>query len=580
MEIVKKGPEGYRPMPAQKRAPPPHLAQNDADAWPTEFNLYNCDIATYVSTNLLNRVTFAEAMKDKGPVVWPETFPSSKGKQPNQQGFRAIKKLHSSSFTETQKFINNTDLFPYFEFGWNGRLFCHFPFATGTASLPPCNNGKYTLYDMKGWDVVIDAPYTEEDLERGDPAYEYVRDNVNDSDKFDFYQVLLKLAEEGRWSNLARTSGLPSGAPRDEFFSLLKEWIANHLKTPAAMFIWNLSTGLHPARPFVPTSRNMRLGINYAQDWALEASANAMIFQENCGGNPPTDKSTGDPYTSLDGFVQVGMELFWFRYLLSSDTNLLYAINKATNLEAVWIEIKPNDRYQRKYIQGYNPNHGTSYYDWDPYFNNPRFRWSKTSTATDWCGIGDHVAETDMTMTCTTNNYISFDTGSKYSNWIKIEGESEISVNLTKWFAGFNTTDDTFSVKASWNFTMSMNSMLDGKLGWDLSKFESKVDPTGPIDADSVRDMQNVMENMAADIQLFYSDLSDSLKDAQQLMLPPGKRFLYKDPVFYYSGYLQVKLDYDDNMILAEETGAEEGKKGDDTEEDKGEEEEDKLTIG
>ncbi|KAM3074923.1 hypothetical protein ACMFMG_008329 [Clarireedia jacksonii] len=576
MEVLKKGPEGYRPMPAQKRTPPPHVANDKADVWPTEFDLYDCDIATYVSTNLLNRVTFMEAREDKGPVVWPEAFPSSKGKQPNQQGFRATKKLKSSPSPKTQKFINNTDLFPYFEFGWNGRLFCHFPFATGTASLPPYNNCKYTLYDMKGWNVVIDAPYTEEDLKRGDPAYDYVSDNVNDSDKFDFYQVLLKLAANQETSNISHTPNLPSGSPRDEFFSLLKQWIGNHLQTPTAMFTWNLSTGPNPARPFVPTSRHMRLAVNYAQDWALEASANAVIFQENCGGNPPTDRSTGEPYTSLDGFVQVGMELFWFRYLLSSNTNLLYTINKATNLEAVWIEIKPNDSYQRKYVQGYNPDHGTSYYDWAPYFNNPKFRWSKTSTATDWSGIGDHIDETDMTMTCTTNNYISFDTDSDKSNWIKIVGESEISINLTKWLFGAKTTDDTFSVNASWNFTMSMNSMLDGKLGWDLSEFESEVTPTGPIDADSVRDMQNVMEKMTGDMQSFYNDLSNSLKDAQQLILPPGKRFLYKDPVFYYTGYLQIKLDYDGNMLLAdEEASAKEVEEGKDLEKNEGENKED-----
>jgi hypothetical protein len=120
--------------------------------------------------------------------------------------------------------------------------------------------------------------------------------------------------------------------------------------------------------------------------------------------------------------------------------------------------------------------------------------------------------------------------------------------------------------------------MLEGKLGWDLSDFESKVTPSGPIDADSVRDMQNVMEEMTADMESFYNDLSDSLKDAQQLILPPGKRFTYKDPVFYYSGYLQVKLDYDDNMVLAveeEEAGAGEAEKGEEAEENGGEEEDD-----
>jgi hypothetical protein len=49
MEIVKKGPEGYRPMPAQKRTPPPHLARKGAHAWPTDFDLYDCDIVRFVT---------------------------------------------------------------------------------------------------------------------------------------------------------------------------------------------------------------------------------------------------------------------------------------------------------------------------------------------------------------------------------------------------------------------------------------------------------------------------------------------------------------------------------------------------
>lgn len=79
-------------------------------------------------------------------------------------------------------------------------LYVHFPFTSGTASLPPYSNGLYTLYDMKGWDVVFDSPWKDGELDQADPDYQDVRSRVPDSSKFDFYALFLNIA--GKYSKI------------------------------------------------------------------------------------------------------------------------------------------------------------------------------------------------------------------------------------------------------------------------------------------------------------------------------------------------------------------------------------------
>lgn len=197
----------------------------------------------------------------------------------------------------------------------------------------------------------------------------------------------------------ASTPGLPDGEPKDAFEILFKNWLMENLPNKKGMYMWNWSSGPSVMRPFVPSSRCTYVSVNWGQDLALEALGNMLVFESNSGGNPPREGDTSTAYTSLDGFVQIGMELFWFKYLLSSDTNLLYEINKWTNLEAVSITITDYDRYQRQCIIGYNPAHDSDYYRWMPRFDNPRFVWHIDSTAYDSTGIED-IAQTKMWMRC------------------------------------------------------------------------------------------------------------------------------------------------------------------------------------